>query len=347
MLARRAGAIAALIVAVVVVVFGIRAYLSSQETQALKNYDSNVTQLLENEQQQVGTPFFNSMNSVAGESGQALQAVQAAIYQDAVTAQQNEQTAAGWSVPGQLAAAQRDLLMVLDLRYEAIEKVSNSIMPAVNGSNQQVEDIAYDMGMIYSSDVIYEVYVAPLIEQALTGDGIQVAGTGAGGVSLGGATVYSQRFLPNQSWTTSGYVAGKVTGATPPALGGSVGGGTHGHALTSVLAGTTTLVAGAGNINDITYSKGLTFTIDFTNDGENDEYDVHTDITLTSVSTPTLTARQTTRETLPGQTYQATLVLPSAPPLNVPLRLTATVEKVYGESDTSNNTQSYYVEFKS
>jgi len=346
-LARRAGAIAALIVIVVVVVFGIRAYLSSQQTQALKNYNSNVTTLLEGEQQQVATPFFNSLGGVAGESGQALDAVQGDLYQDAVTARQDAQTAASWSVPGSLADAQRDLLLVLDLRSEAIAKAANEILPAIQGAGHAqtaaIEDIAGDMQMIATSDVLYAVRVAPLIEQALTSDGIQVAGTSAGGVSLGGESIYSGSFLPNWSWTTTGYVAGKVLGSTPTQFGGSLGTGTHGHALTGVLVASTTLVA--GGINKITYSKGLTFTIDFTNDGQNDEFNVHTEITLSSASTGTLTATQETRETQPGGTYSATLAFTQQLPLNTPLQLTAIVEKVPGETDLSNNKQAYYVEF--
>ena len=336
-LARRAGAIAALVVVVVVVVFGLRAYLMSQQTQALKNYNSNVTTLLQNEQQQVAQQFFGTLNNIAGTSGQALTADQSNLYQDAVTARMDAQTAAGWSVPGSCADAQRDLLIVLDLRYEAIDKVQAAIVQAINGpgGNAQIQDIAGDMGMIYASDILYKVRAAPLIEQALTNAGIQI-GTGA---------VYGAAFLPDQSWTTAGYVAGKILGYTPPALGGAVGTGPHGHALVDVLVGGTALAQGSGVINPITYTKGLTFTVDFTNDGANDEFDVHTQLTLSSASTSTLTASQETRETQPGDPYSATLGFPQTPPIGPVLKLTAAVLPVAGEKDLSNNTQVYYVRF--
>jgi len=111
------------------------------------------------------------------------------------------QTAAGWSVPGSCADAQRDLLIVLDLRYEAIDKVQAAIVQAINGpgGNAQIQDIAGDMGMIYASDILYKVRAAPLIEQALTNAGIQI-GTGA---------VYGAAFLPDQSWTTAGTWQGR------------------------------------------------------------------------------------------------------------------------------------------
>ena len=336
-LARRAGAIAALVVVVVVVVFGLRAYLTSQQTQALKDYNSNVTTLLQNEQQQVAQQFFGTLNNIAGTSGQALTADQSNLYQDAVTARMDAQTAAGWSVPGSCADAQRDLLIVLDMRYEAIDKVQAAIVQAITGpgGDAQIKDIAGDMGMIYASDILYKVRVAPLIEQALTNAGIQI----------GGGAVYGAPFLPDQSWTTAGYVAGKILGYTPPALGGAVGTGPHGHTLVDVLVGGTALAQGSGVINPITYTKGLTFTVDFSNDGANDEFNVHTQLTLSSASTSTLTASQETRETQPGNTYSATLGFPQTPPIGPVLKLTAAVLPVAGEKDLSNNTQVYYVRF--
>jgi hypothetical protein len=346
-LARRAGAVGALIVIVVVVVFGLRAYLTSQQAQALKNYNSQVTTLLESEQQQVAQAFFTSLNGVAGLAGQALESTQAALYQDFVTARLDAQTAAGWSVPGSCADAQRDLLEVLDFRYEAINKVQASIIQAINGPNRDaaIEEIAGAMGMIYASDVIYRVRVAPLIEQALTNAGIQVAGTGAGGVSLGGTAVYDGAFMTDQSWTTAGYVAGKVLGYTPPAFGGTIGTGTHGHALQDVLVGTSALSQGVGVINKIPYTTGLTFTIEFTNDGQNDEFDVETQLTLYSQATGTMTTSTVTRETQPGGTYSATLGFRQAPPIGKVLKLTAQVLPVSGEKDLANNTKAYYVQF--
>jgi hypothetical protein len=111
-----------------------------------------------------------------------------------------------------------------------------------------------------------------------------------------------------------------------------------------VLVGGTELVPGA-TIQHITYTKGLTFTIDFTNDGANDEFNVETRLVLSSASTTPLTANAAVRETQPGQPYTATLGFNQTPPLNTTLKLTATVLPVPGEKDVTNNTTSYYVEF--
>jgi hypothetical protein len=93
-LARRAGAIGITIVVIAILVFGIRAYLASQNTQALKNYNAEVAALVESEQTQVAQPFFASLNSAPGTSGQQLQNLQGDIYEDYVTAKQDAATSA-------------------------------------------------------------------------------------------------------------------------------------------------------------------------------------------------------------------------------------------------------------
>jgi len=344
-LARRAGAIAIAVVVLAILFFGIRAYLASANTQALKNYNANVTTLISGEQTGVEQPFFASLNGAPGTTGLALTALQSAIYQDYVTANQDAQTAASWSVPSALAGAQRDLLLVLDLRAEAIDKVSQQIESVLDtGSTVAIKNIAGAMNMINASDVIYGVRVQPLIQQALVSDGVQVAGIGAGGVSLGGVEVIPSAFLPNPSWIVAGYVQGKLVGSTSPTLGGSIGAGTHGHKILGVMAGDTQLVAGAQG-NSVPYTNGLAYTVQFENDGENDEFGVITKLQISSASTSTLTAEFETPKTVPGQTYDPTLTFTSAPPLNTTLRLTATVEPVIGEKDTTNNTLSFYVTF--
>jgi hypothetical protein len=345
-LARRAGAIGITVVVIAILVFGIRAYLASQNTQALKNYNDEVATLVDSEQTQVAQPFFASLNSAPGTSGQQLQNLQGDIYEDYVTAKQDAATAADWSVPSADAGAQQDLLLVLDLRAEAIIKVYQQIQGALNGDSlSAIRKIAGAMDMINASDVLYAVRVQPLIEQALVNDGIQVSGIGAGGESLGGESVASSQFLPNQSWTIAGYVQGRILGITTPQLGGTLSAGTHGHKIISVMAGSTVLTPGLSTINSVPYQKGLQYTVSFENDGENDEFDVITKLALSSASTQTLTAETSTRETQPGQTYSPTLGFAIAPPENTTLRLTATVVPVQGESDKTNNTLTFLVDF--
>jgi len=342
-LARRAGALGIAVVAIAIVYFGLTAYLASQNTQALKNYNSEVATLLAGEQTQVAQPFFTQLEGAPGTAGQQLQVLESTIFQYYVSAKLDAQTAAAWTVPGAVAGAQQDLLLVLDLRAEAILKVSQQIGGALTGGSlKALRNIAGAMNMLGASDVLYAVRVKPLIEQALSNDGIQVAG----GVSIGGEQVPASQFLPDQSWTLAGYVAGKILGSTPPQLGGSLGAGTHGHQIVSVMAGSTVLTPGSTTINTVPYSKNLQYTVTFSNDGENDEFGVITKLSLSSASTAPQSTQTATRETLPGQQVTATLAFPTTPVKGQTLQLTATVEPVTGENDTSNNQLSFLVVFK-
>lgn len=343
-LARRVGAVSILVVVVAVLFFGYRAYESSQNTQALKNYDSEVTTLIDNEQTQVSQPVFSSLQGAPGTTGQALVALQNDLESDAVTARMDATTAAGWSVPSAVAGAQQSLLLVLDLRYEALNKIQSYIMPALQiGSLPAIKNTAGAMDMIYASDIVYDVRVLPLIQQALVGDGIQVAGSGGVGGTL---LPPSKPFLPSQSWTIAGYVEGKILGQTTPQLGGTLGAGTHGHKLIGVEAGSTELNSN-GNINYVPYTSGMNFTVTLVNDGENAEFGVITKVTLFSASmTKPLVSQAETKETLPNQQVQVPVPLDGTPPLGTPLQLTATVERVAGETDIRNNTISYYIQFQ-
>jgi hypothetical protein len=343
--ARRAGAIAIALVVVILAVLGIKLFLASQETQSLKNYNSQVTTLVEAQQSQVSTPFFNTLNGAAGVSGTSLVTLQTSLNEDAVTAKQEAQEAAGWSVPSQMAGAQQNFLLVLDLRLEALEQVQADITPAFGsaGATKAIEDIAGAMRMLAASDVIYAVRVEPLIEEALQNDHIQVASVGTNGIPVSGQDVVSSTFLPTASWTLTSYVAGKILGATPPNLGGAALVGTIGDNLTGVNVGSEQLVT--TGINQVSYSKGMVFSVNFANDSDNTAYDVTTRLTLSSATFSPIVTTYTARDTVPGQTYTESLIFSQTPPLNVPLKLSAEVEPVPGETDTANNKVVYYVEF--
>lgn len=342
--ARRAGAIAIALVVVILAVLGIKLFIASQETQSLKNYNSQVTTLVEEQQSQVSTPFFNTLNGAAGVTGTSLVTLQTSLNEDAVTAKQEAQEAAGWSVPSQMAGAQQDFLLVVDLRLEALEQIQADITPAFGstGATTAIEDIAGAMRMLAASDVIYAVRVEPLIEEALENDHIQVASVGTNGIPVSGQDVVSSTFLPTESWTLTSYVAGKILGATPPNLGGPALVGTVGDALTGVNVGSEQLVT--PGINQVPYSQGMVFSVNFDNDSDNTAYDVTTKLTLSSATFSPIVATATEPDTVPGQSYTKSLVFTQTPPLHVPLKLTVDVERVPGETDTANNKIVYYIE---
>jgi hypothetical protein len=347
--ARRAGAIGTVLVVIILVVVGARAYISSQQTQALKNYNSQVTNLVDEQQTQVATPFFTTLNGAAGVSGNSEITLQTTLEEDAVTAQQEASQAAAWSVPGPMVGAQQNLLLVLDLRYEALNNVQQDIDAALSptggqaAENTALEEIAGAMQMLNASDVIYSVRVQPLIEQALEHDNIQVASLSSDGVPLSGESVIGSSFLQSESWVLTSFVAGKLLGSTPADLGGPALVGTSGDKLTGISVNGSAL--SANGINQLQYTKGMVFTLTFENDGQNQEIDTGTKLVLSSATFSAITAAGEVAKTEPGQTYSSALAFTQGLPLNVPLELKGTVEKVPGEKDTSNNSLTFIVEF--
>jgi hypothetical protein len=341
--ARRAGAVGIVVVVVFLVALGVKAYLASQEAQALKNYNSQVSALVQTQHSEVVTPFFNTLSSNADTSSSAQVTLESTLYSYYQAAQQEAAQAAAWSVPSQMAGAQQDLLLVLDLRAEALGQIQADI-PAALGSNGQTaafEDIAGAMGMLYSSDVIYKVRVVPLISEALTAANVSVSAAG-----LGGEQVVSSQFLQNQSWLVTSYVAGKILGNTPSNLGGTVASGTHGHELLGVTVGGTQLVPeGSGSNPTIPYTHGMVFTLSFKNTGENPEFDVKTGAVLESASFSAITANGVVSSTEPGGTYESQLRFAKDPPKGEALELRATVDPVQGETSTTNNTETFLVVF--
>lgn len=343
-LARRAGAVGIVLVTVILVVLGVKAYLASEARQALENYNANVNTLLSEQYTQVQVPFFNSLKTASGESGNALETFEQSLLTDSVIAKQEASTAAGWSVPGPMVGAQTYLLEVLDFRWQALLQVANNVGPALTtgGSAPALQRIAGAMEMINASDIIYATRVQPLIAQQLAAGGIGVAGTGPGGVVTSGQQVDPSQFLPSESWTLTTYVAGELLGYTPPSLGGTSNGGTNGHALLSVSVGGTQLVGG-GTVNPLTYTPGSIFALTFENDGTNTEHDVVTKVTVRSASFAAVSAEATTATTQPSMNYTADITLPGKLPTGTTLQVIATVEQVPGETDLTNNTQTFLV----
>ena len=96
--------------------------------------------------------------------------------------------------------------------------------------------------------------------------------------------------------------------------------------------------------NRLPASADTAFVVSFTNQGENDEFDVKVTITVEGGDKPIKVSR-TVDTVAKGQTAEATLALGQKPPTGAAVTVKATVGKVPGEQKTDNNTASYDVLF--
>ena len=96
-----------------------------------------------------------------------------------------------------------------------------------------------------------------------------------------------------------------------------------------------------GGTNTLPANPPPTFTCTFTNDGQNNETNV---VVKVQVGGTSISGQSITPQTVPGHQYTAQVQLSSAPPAGS-YTVTATVEKVPGETVSTHNTQTFPVTF--
>ncbi|MEA2287863.1 MAG: hypothetical protein QOJ21_3906, partial [Solirubrobacteraceae bacterium] len=183
------------------------------------------------------------------------------------------------------------------------------------------------------SDTLYQARVAPLIKHALDA------------AEIGGQRIATSRFLPGIEWLSEQTVAAQL-GQTLSSSGSSgsktPAPGLHGTGLESVAIGDTALQPDAPN--RVAAAADTPIVVKFTNQGENDEFDVKVTVSVEGGDKPIKVSR-TVDTIAKGQTAEASLTLGKAPPVGTAVTVKVTVAKVPGEQKTDNNTATYDVLF--
>ena len=317
-------------VLLIVIVLLVNGCLKSQHTQALKEYNRDVSRLATESDEQVSRPLFSSLTDAASKS--ALN-VEVQVDQLRIQAQNQATQAKALSVPGAMAAAQRDLTLVMNLRVEGLTKVAALLPTALGGQSKQASTlIAGDMEIFLASDVAYSQRVAPLIQQNLTSNGIH------------GLSTATSNFLPNIGWLEPATVLARLTGQpVNGAQNSAVSPGTHGSALVGVSVGTTALQP-EPTLNHVSGGGSPTFTVVAENAGTANETNVKVGVTVTAG----------------GKQYKASHVINSAAagakvnveipvtgiPLGVASKIEANIEAVPGETNLENNKNTYLAIFE-
>jgi hypothetical protein len=325
MLVRRRIAAVIGIVLLIVIVLLVNGCLKRGKQKALETYNQQAAKIAQ-ESTQITQPVFAELTDAAGKSAQE---VEQHVNERRQQAQELAEHAKTLAVPGEMVAAQRSLLLAVDLRREGLEKVANLVPTALGGSSQEAtRNIAGDMEILLASDVLWSQRVAPLIKQALA----------AGGVS--GQTVASSRVLPNIGWLEPKAVAERISGKGSAS--GPIAPGTHGHALLGVSVGSKALEP-SPTLNHISGGSNPTFTVSLENAGSNPETDVKVDVSVTSEG-KTLSTSHLVNKTEPGQKLSVDIPI-SGVTLGQAARITVYIEPVPGETDVENNKGTYLAVF--
>ena len=327
---RRRMAAGAGVVLLIVIVLIVNGCLKSQKTQALKEYAHNVSQIAGESDQQVSHPLFVALTNASSKS--ALD-VEEQVDQLHLEAQKQATQANGLSVPGEMDAAQRNLLLALDLRAEGVEKAANLLRTALGGQAKQASTpLAGNMENFLASDVIYSQRVAPLIEQTLKSAGVE------------GQTVAASHFLPNIGWLEPSTVLSRVTGQPASSQSGETLTGHHGSALKGVSVGANTLEAEPA-LNHISGGGSPTFTAQVENAGEFPETNVKVDVNITAGGKQ-FAASRTIEKTEPGKTASVGIPVTGIP-LGAPSKVEVQVEPVPGETNHEGTKDTYLAIFGS
>jgi hypothetical protein len=312
----------------IVIVLLVNGCLKGQKTQALKDYNRNVSQLAQEFDEKVSSPLFSTL---AGAGGKSALNVEVQIDQLRIEAQSLTAHAKSLSVPGDMAAAQGDLLLASDLRVEGVTKVAALVPTALGGHGKQASSqIAGDMEIFLASDVIYSQRVVPLIQQTLASDGVN------------GLTTAPSRILPNIGWLEPATVLARITGKSASSESGQTVTGHHGSSLKGVSVGANTLEP-EPTLNHISGGGSPTFTVQVEDDGEFPETNVTTDVTVTAGGKQ-VKASHVVEKTEPGKTVKVDIPVTGVP-LGVASKIEVAIEPVPGETNHEDTKNTYLAIF--
>lgn len=329
---RRVFAVVAIVVLVIIFALLIHGCQSNRATAGLKDYSASVNQII-GQSNQLGASVFSTLQSGASSSDPSTLATKLAA--DLHTADGQLSRLNSLSVPSQMQKAQGSLQLVLRMRADGISQIASNIEQAYQTQTAQtaVQKVAIATSNVYASDVVYKNYAATEIAQALNEADIQIGGTD-------GATINAGQFLPlNLGWLSSTQIALWIGAKVPSTAVNTVTSGTHGHELNYVSVSGSQL--STSTTNTVPASPAPTFTLDFTNSGSNNEYDVVCKVSIAKLG---ISATSTVGETTKGETTTCKVTLPSVPKAGT-YNVTAQIEPVPYEKDKTNNVQTLSVDF--
>ena len=326
---RQTVAVVGLLLFVVLLGLGIRGCLNSAKQRSLREYNRTVASLVEESDSQVGREFFRTLSG--GRAGDSLN-LETQVNQLRVVSEDQVRRAERLDVPDEMRPAQQALVLVLEMRRDAMRKIAAKL-PTARATGQSADDavvqITGQMQLFYASDLLFKWRVRPSLAAARRA--AAVAGQAVAAPTVGPDAPASA--------LTPATVASRL-GATLSASrrGGPVAPGSHGHGLSSVSVAGTQL--STDSANRIQAGSNLTFTVTFQNQGENDEAGVVAKLSIEGAGAP-VTAQATVPQTRRGEEASVDIPLRQAPPIGTPVTIRVTIEPVPGEQMTDNNTESY------
>ena len=332
LLIRRAVAGVGIVVVLLLLVLVVRSCQNSRHENALKDYNRQLSTIAAESSRQVSAPFFALLTEGAGTSPQELQ-TQISSYR--VQAEQQYEQAKRLDVPGDMEGAQEAALIALEWRRDGLDRIAQEIRPALGDESEQadaaIEQIAAQMETFLASDVAWDTRVIPFINDAFNQS------------EIGGQEISRSVFLPDLDWlqpeTIATVLDQQLTSGGGNGTGEPTGPGLHGTGIDSTTYGDVTLQP--GTTNRLTYQPNQAFVVKFTNQGENDEFDIKVTVRIASDSGNPITLSKTVPKLVPQESAEVELPLERTPPLGAAVTIRTQVAKVPGEEKVDNNKSEY------
>jgi len=322
-----------IVVIVIVMALLIHGCEVSQTNSSLKNYNADVDALITASDNN-GAAMFSDLES--GDLTSHTSGLQTKLNILANNARKQLAQAQSYSPPSAMSGAQSALVQVMQMREQGISQIAKHIPAAAQKktSRDGVYDISVGTSLLFSSDVFYKTFVTPEIAKALNAAGIPIGGTT-------GAQINSGQIVTDLGWLQPTFIQEKIGArlSTAAANANNAAPGLHGEILNHVSVGTTQL--SPTGTNTIPASPAPTFTVNVTDGGNFDEYQVGCTVSVKGLSDTGTTAIPVIRK---HQTTNCSVTLPS-PPTPGTYPVTVRVAKVPGETYLSDNAATYTVTF--
>jgi hypothetical protein len=315
------------VVIILLIALGVHSCQVSATNSALQDYANSVSSL--NRQSAAnGKSLFTTLAQAAGSSSATN--VQNEINQTLSDEKQVFHKAQQLSVPDQVKTANSKFVLALKMRVDGLTNIAREIQPALSGTATAgaINNLARETARLYGSDVIYKDYAVPEMYGALRAAGTRFS------------PINGDQFVTNVNWVTPSFLGQELHVSVPGSAPKKATPGLHGHSITSVSVGGTTL--NTGSTNTVPSSPVPTFTINFANGGTNNETNVKCKV---SINGSNVGGTATVPETFAGKNASCQVKLNAAPPKGTQ-SVVATVEPVLGEKNTQNNTNTYTVTFQ-
>jgi len=340
---RRAVAVGVGVLLVIFLAVVLNACQDSRRKNALRDWNREAASIIQRSDNDVGSPFFETLRQGASQSPEDLQTQISGLRAQADTGLDQ---ARKLSTPGQLEGAQQALLIALELRRNGLQYVAERVAVALGNegdvADKALEEIGGEMQAFLASDILIRARVNPLVRDALKDNDVV------------GDPVGTKGFLPGFSWLQPDYVAdqlgtrltnnnrgaGRGSGGNQPAAPGL-----HGNGLTGTTVNGVDLQPDPA-ANKVPVAGDLTFQVAFANQGENDEVDVDVQVTLQGGTGKDITGKKTVDLIAQGATGTADIALSGKPTAGEVYTVNVDVKAVAGEKKTDNNKASYNVLFQ-